>query len=872
MPPEDSSSGVFGRWDRDGDGRVCYRYDPPPEKDAPHEDHWHLIGNDRINVTCHNGGYIQIYDWSRGPKILNRWDPDHGNWAGGFKIVTIDGVTFPTLKAWLPEGATMERTFGQGYFRKVTRFRGVTIVELIGWHVRNRAMLHNDARFLFENEPHSVPYVDVFQPNIHNLIVAPIMTMGLDGIVERLRSHFNRNLTYRCEVANQGFTMVKPVYRNAPASAEFDRPAFGDRLPEKFTVSGAGIDSADMEPAELMRRSVHGISETSSSLADLAGPTVPLPEPREVPGADESEVPGLTMADVERPAYPAGLALQFRGEATSDFASTFLIVDLDVPDDGAPEEIRKRGRVGKLAFRERQSPIRFQADGSAALARELEWHANYLQAGCLYHEYYDCHFVDQGSAYGYLQGGSGAPRDFALFIIPLVYLRPDIAKDMLRMFFRLQRHKDGGFPYAFFGYGKASGGGVHSLSSDLDLFVMLALAEYLNVTRDFAFLEEENWYSPKADGVSAPVIEHVRASWKHLRETIGTGPHGMIRAGTGDWNDVLLGYSRLPPVTVWRGESSLNAGLATVALPAIAEAIEPVDAAMASEMRAFAEAQATALRELWTGKWVARGYLGYFGQKLGEDRIFLDTQAWGVLGGVWDETQRDTLFDHIQRICIDPQPAGALALYPPMRGLMLREGSDTNGGTWAAVDCWTVWAWMQHDPQDAWNFFLRTTMAARTDAYPDTWYSVWSGPDSYNAHYHKKPNETFNHNATPMALFPVMNMNRHAGPLLDIIKFAGFGARDGRIVVDPKMPQRPFALRLPLMGCAYTESECQGYYEAVCDGEFAFAVRVPEGDVERWRVSVDVNAAETVLAEEGFLRFERMLPNGERVSWRVERG
>ena len=85
-----------------------------------------------------------------------------------------------------------------------------------------------------------------------------------------------------------------------------------------------------------------------------------------------------------------------------------------------------------------------------------------------------------------------------------------------------------------------------------------------------------------------------------------------------------------------------------------------------------------------------------------------------------------------------------------MDGLILDPGSDTDGGTWAAIDAWTAWAWSRVDPQAAWDFFRGTTLAARAEAYPDIWYGIWSGPDSYNATYHAHPGETFNALVTPM--------------------------------------------------------------------------------------------------------------------------
>jgi len=807
-------AGVFGRWGTDELGRACYHYDPPPERDAPHEDHWHLVGNERISVTCHNAGYVQIYDWTRGPKILNRWHPASGNYAGGFVYVRAHGITFPTLKPWLPEDATMERVFGQGYFRKVTRWRGLALVEDISVEPADEGRLsHSVAVLNMSSQPIDVELASHWQVNLHQLIVGPLMAHGLGRMVERLRAGYNRK--YRYEVIACEGTPTEVVLKRISTALLPDAPAYTDHFPPAIRLSGMPC----LQPQQLS-----SLSSLVTRSLTLGGPVLSDKSSTILaPGTSVSLPCTVSIASSTPPSIPS----------TKSFPT-----------------------------------IRATLPGHDWLSRETEWHAYYLQACTLYSEYFDAHFVDQGSAYGYLQGASGAPRDYALFVLALVYLRPDLAKETLRFLFRTQKHKDGGFPYATFGYGKASGGGVHSLSSDLDLFVMWALAEYVNVTRDFDFLNEDNAYYPKADGKRGTVLEHVRASWKHLNEKIGLGPHGLIRAGTGDWNDVLIAFSRVPPLTILRGESSLNAGLATVALPAMADALQQADPALAAEMRALAAQQSETLQQMWTGQWVARGYTGWRDNLLGVDCIFLDTQAFGVLGGVWSAEQRQTLFDNIQRICVDPQPAGALALYPPMKGPLLIPGSDTNGGTWAAVDGWTTLAWMQHDPAAAWRFYLRTTMAARAEAYPDNWYGIWSGPDAFNAHYHPKPEQTFNHNATPMHHFPIMNANRHALPLLDVVKFAGFGAKDGVITIAPKFPFEEFSVNTPLMGCAYSTYSCEGYYVPQVEGEFTIRVALPEGLRDRTIVYTATGAVCSHNLHTHSLELHTQRNEG-RISWEV---
>ena len=324
------------------------------------------------------------------------------------------------------------------------------------------------------------------------------------------------------------------------------------------------------------------------------------------------------------------------------------------------------------------------------------------------------------------------------------------------------------------------------------------------------------------------------------------------------------------PVTIWRGESSFNAGLATVALPGFAEAIAPVDAAFAAELRAFAQQQSRALQSLWAGRWVMRGYLGYFGALLGKDRIFLDTQAFPAMAGVWDEAQIKTLFDTIHSLCVAPQPAGALSMWPPMKGPLLDSGSDTNGGTWAAIDSWIAWAWSKHDPKRAWDFYLKTTLAAHAEAYPDIWYGIWSGPDSYNAHYHARPGETFNVTFTPMTDFPVMNSNRHSGPLLDAIKFAGIEPRGDCIVIDPRMPSDSFAIRLPLIGVAYLPGRCRGYYAPTVNGAFRFAIRPPAAvDPASLTLKVNGNTVPIALDDSGRLRFEAPGSKAAKITWEI---
>jgi len=827
MAAKTYGSGNFGEWVEDADGKPAYDCDPA-RSDI---DQWHLIGNGRISATMHTGGYLQVYDWSRGGKILNRWAPESGSDSGGFVWISANGEEWSTLRSKVPEGAAQRMRWGMGYAEMRTEWGELVVVERYepapcgGAWIEGAVTVENRG-----DAPIEIKVAAVWTIAMHQLTAAPIVTHGLDRWYDKWRARLNRRFRLSIREENGGIVARYEPHKKAPPPG---KPTWTDWHPPAIRMEADGGNA-------------HHSSCLMLSASYIGNWPIPTFEPWVEPCRDD-EIGGM-------------LGTQYSTHAFSTRNSV-------APGDNL--QLLTRYGIGTafetLENHESSSEIQMNTENYSWLNRETQWHASYLQAGTYWSDYFESYFIDQGSAYSYLQGASGAPRDFALFILPMIYLRPDIAKDALRHLFRSQSAKGGKFPYAHTGHGIVSGAVVHSYSSDLDLFVLWALAEYLGATGDTAFLEERLPFYPRERGKVGTVLEHAKDSFAHLRDKVGVGRHGLIRSGTGDWNDVLLAFSRMPPLTVWRGESALNAGLATVALPALADALGEVDAAFVAELRDYAAAQAKALETLWLGKWMARGYLGYGEAMLGHDRIFLDAQAFPVLGGVWDAERAETLFKHIQEICVDPQPAGALCLYPPMKGPLLDPGSDTNGGTWAAIDAWTAWAWSRVDPEAAWQFFLRTTMAARAEVYPETWYGIWSGPDAFNAHYHPRGAETFNLNATPMAKYPVMNMNRHAGPLLDIIKFAGLGPSGGRFVFDPVIPLESFEVCFPLAGVARELGKLSGYYVPQQDGRYRFGVRGMDGG----SLHIDGIEAEIVPDLDGIWLFEADGIAQKPIAWSV---
>lgn len=840
-----TGSGAFGEWIADADGRPAYDYRADIQSpDFPaafvtggvSRDQWHFIGNDRWGATAHNDGRVEIYDLSRGPKNLNRRDPATGNEAGGFKYLRVGEKTLVTRRDLLPASATQSIVFGMGYAEKTTAWNGLRVRERVAAPAGDDPVLlsttevTNDTAFAI-----AVEVVEFWDPNPTQLTFAPVMTYGLGEIFWEQRRRINERftMTFVDDMAN-GIIGAGAQTKN-PDPPVPDEPGAVDEYPRTMFVAALDGPDATMHRS-LDRNSFSRWPDTSAfDTAPPEGPSLyggdavlALSRTIEIAPGESRELRHLVGYSDE--SEITALVERFRGE----------------PD--APRDLTD-----------------FVVPDAPWLWREMAWHAESLFAGSYWNEYAEAHFVDQGSAYSYLQGLSGAHRDFALFTLPMVWLRPELAKEMLRFSLRAQSGADGALPYAHIGHGLQTGAFIHTESSDLDIFLMWAAAEYLNATRDFAFLSDTLPYYPTSDGESGTVLDHLRRAFEHLRDEIGVGPHGLIRAGTGDWNDVLIAFSPWPNETREFGESALNGALATVALPALADAVEDADADFAAELRAFAEGQAAVVRELWRDSWLARGYLGHGDEILGADHLFLDAQAFGVLGGLWTPDQTANLFSAILRHLVAPQTAGARSLWPPMTGPLLDPGSDTNGGTWSAIDGLLAWAWATHDPEGAWEFFLSTTLAAHAEAYPEIWYGIWSGPDSFNADDHDRPGETFNSTVTPMTDFPAMNMNRHAGPLLAAIRFAGFEARGDSIVIDPKVPGGRFTWRSGFIGASYGPGAVRGYLAAPARATFTIQVRLPSAG-ESFELRLRGTARE--FEQEGdFAVFSFDADSGERVEW-----
>jgi len=769
--PEDG--GLFGRWVKDENGLVAFDYtalyEAPPDV-ASSIDHWHQVGNDRYTAEAHAGGWIVPYRWERGLTRLSARDLKTGwqNLAGVGVIRAASGKITPLLRHLLPEDWRWHVRWGIGYAEWVAESGSLRIRKRVS------APLGDDPALIIEIELDGftddlayeerwpvIPYAITFPIPMTRYCAAPDGIKGSDRMAwrlvtavsgalrwigEPLRGYYARKLEWSIKEAFD-CVIAAAAYRYIVFSKSKEHRAWYDHYPVPVFM---GMLEGDAKPkAETIDRGVLitartvGLSHGKKKLRLIFG------------WAEEPDVRALIEKHKDNP--------------LPSWSETL---------------------------------VRFHSSGAKSFEREATWHSAYLRGMLIKDDYFDSHLLPQGSAYSYLHGAHGAIRDYVFSCIPLIYIAPDRAREFLQGIARLTI-PSGEMLYSHVGFGQSTGaGGLHSAPTDLPLFFLWGVFEYIGATGDVSILDENVPFYPKEKGLSSTMRERVILAWRYLRDGVGRGPHDLLRAGSGDWNDPISIMVKNPKAFHRRGESCFNTAMALWVLPRAARLVETWDRRESREMLSFAAQLEKAMFGAWTGEWYLRGWDGE-NRPVGEDRIFLESNVWCLISGVGGSDRMRKLLRSIAERLDDPSPIGAMLLDKPVRVKYgaLAPGWDCNGGVWAAINGLLCWGYSLYDPERAWRNLEKQSLASHARAYPHIWYGIWSGPDSYNAHWAQDPGYTFIHPLTPMREYPVMNSNAHALPLLALLRLAGTEPTGTSLEIVPKMPSwlQPWRADFPLL-------------------------------------------------------------------------
>ncbi|HKR26274.1 MAG TPA: hypothetical protein VJS11_02430, partial [Acidobacteriaceae bacterium] len=140
------------------------------------------------------------------------------------------------------------------------------------------------------------------------------------------------------------------------------------------------------------------------------------------------------------------------------------------------------------------------------------------------------------------------------------------------------------------------------------------------------------------------------------------------------------------------------------------------------------------------------------------------------------------------------------------------QGTVVRGGIWPSLNQTLVWALAGTDPALAWDEWKKNSLAAHADSYPNTWYGIWSGADSYNAAFSKTPGATGSPGFKGID-FPVLNLHSHACFLYSGTKLLGIEFAWHGLTLRPALPPGPFRFESKLVGFIHSsETHYEGWY------------------------------------------------------------
>lgn len=877
-------SGSFGRWILDEYGLPAYEYTLDQMKDAralwwnsaqqERREHWHQLGNARFTAIADNNGFVQVFTEENGYKWLNYFNEEEKNFSGGFSIIRDGDKVWSSAFRYRPEGAKTKRVFGMGYFSTETEYNGISIRRTSFAPYGDDPLIISEV--LIENrsgETKEITHYEYWDVNIHHMLMMLLSSGVLDpGIPlrnEEQRSEFNKYFEQSVRIDEISGAGIVETQLRFPEANELKLPApgspkeFDDSPPQIFLVP---LDSSSGDA---------GFIFNQNDFFGSGDPLTPFWAGTDIWFRRESEIPP-TLKNLPAEGQPLMLVharkitLEPGGVIKFSYAYGYSSNTLDF----IYNYIKNNNNLLVNTLNKwREKLAYFVPERDYFLHRELAWHSYYLQSASYWREYLKTHIVSQGGEYLFGHGFDGATRDYCIFSVPLTYINPELAKEILR-FVMLTTTPDGEMAYGNYGDTVVTGVVILSKPSDLDIFFLWAISEYLLATKDYDFLNEPVPFY-KSEGIfdsppTTTVLDHIRVAFDHLVNVVGLGEHGLIKIRTGDWSDGITWFTENPSVTEEKGESAFNTAFATAVLPVIAGAVENYDPELARRMREQAENYRKAMGAQWWGQWYLRGWQGN-GKPFGDDRIFLEPQVWALIGGVPEAEQRDTLLNSIRTILDANSPVGARIVYPPKEEIFggLLPGTDVNGGIWHATNSLLTWAYSLYNQEYAWESFKKNTLASHAEAYPDLWYGIWSGPDSYNSPESERPGEAAAHFATALTDHPVLNMNQHANPLIAMIKLAGIVPAYNGISITPHFPFRKWAIKLPLLGITYGDNEINGYYIIKGTEEIKISIELPSDFLDT-TLKLYVNDIEKPFSiTNGLISFStEPAPDGS-IKWRI---
>jgi hypothetical protein len=485
--------------------------------------------------------------------------------------------------------------------------------------------------------------------------------------------------------------------------------------------------------------------------------------------------------------------------------------------------------------------------------------------------------LNQNGFYQYTMGFQGAARDPLQHSLPFIFSDPEIVKSILRYTLKEVR-PDGSVPYGVVGHGVIAPMTADN-ACDLPLWLLWVASEYILATRDVDFLQEKisSPFSVAAPGTDT-VLNLLNRCFRYQQNKVGVGEHGISRMLKDDWNDGLVDTfaAKAEKECVAQGESVLNSAMSAWVFDFYARMLTYAQQSPDSipDIRHAAEIHRRGAAKQWTGKWLRRAWLGPTLGWLGESTLWLEPQPWAIVSGVTTPEQSCELIQNMDALLRRNSPIGAAQMSngPDMlQGEVFEPGTCVNGGIWPSLNQTLIWALATVDPAMAWDEWKKNSFARHADAYPDIWYGIWSGTDSYNSTVHKLAGETVNNKYFHGTDFPVLNLHAHACFLYSATKLFLLQFTEDGLTISPDLPGTAYRFESPLVGVIKSAGgSFEGWYAPSQAGLWSIKISLPQATLSRL-AKAEVNGA-SVAIEKGpdqALHLKGKSAPGRPLRWRL---
>ena len=861
-------SGSFGEWIDDEAGLPAFRYtcdqttDPSaitqvitPGILLPNE-HVHKVGNDRLVALASNFGYVQVRQDEGSPKLLNVFSPQRNQYGSYGWLVGANEF----LATWYPmtNAVSFDRIFGIGYYRKTVT-----------------------GNFYSADQVIVAPFGD------DPVLLSQVTITNLSASAANLRW-----VEYwGCHPYQFSYRSNLEAFGNNAQTAGL-RYAFGDQFAHQFELlpGGAGL----LESKQFLGRTASEEALWQAAVDYWATHSSPWNAPIQdgVPGSSFEDLnpPSTFLASLDAPADAvttngaalfSDLAIPLDGNIGSTDNSSCLALQRNLTLQAGEQRtlyflygyLPEGADANELVSQyQSQAPtvwtdtstawsnsgLRFDTAAEPWAARETIWNYYYVRSALTYDAFFNQHILSQGGYYQYVTGFQGAARDPLQHSLPLLFSDPQLMKEVL-LYTLKEVRADGSIPYAIVGNGTIMPTPLDN-SSDLPMWLLWTVSEYVLATRDTDFLDQQIPALLLASPSTDTVRDLLARCYQHLIEDVGIGEHSLMRMLNDDWDDGLVGTLAVNNLDecVAQGESVMNSAMAAWVFDYYADLLEFLGApATAAQARQKADDHRQAARAQWTGQWLSRAWLGPTLGWVGQDTLWLDQHPSAIIGGVLGREHAGLLVRNIDQLLRQPSTLGALVMGPGPDGaaLGIDIGTSMNRGISPTLNGWLVWALAQMDAERpcnerkpgltgryaepctpssmAWDEWTRDSLAQHAEIYPDIWYETWSGPDTINSSLSSDPGGTSSSEYLPYTTFPVMNLHSHAWPLYALTKLLGVEFTVDGVQLAPVIPLDSYRFRSPLLGLLKSSAGYEGWYSPAKPGPWTIHLRLPEHELTR---------------------------------------